>query len=110
MLCECQEDAIRLGTMIEEALSDNVTVIILEEYCELLYQWHGSSEVSSLIRSLDDIMVNITECIKRDLCKVRREVVFLPFKASLWDSFDSVWRKEVSDENCVRQQSASVSS
>lgn len=100
MLCECQEDAIRLGTMIEEAVSDNVTVKILEEYCELLYQWHGSSEVSSLITSLDDIIVNITECIKRDLCKVSREVVFLPFKASMWDSFDSVWRKEVSAENC----------
>ena len=32
--------------------------------------------------------------------KVRSEIVFLPFKASLWDSFDSVWRAAVNDEKC----------
>lgn len=31
---------------------------------------------------------------------VTREVVFLPYKASMWDSFESVWREAFQDEKC----------
>lgn len=113
MLCECQEDAIRLGTMIEEALSDNVTVAVLEKYCEFMYQSHEcindaanngtnleSNAISVMNSSLDEMLFSISECTRKDLMKVRSEIVFLPFKASLWDSFDSVWRAAVNDEKC----------
>lgn len=32
--------------------------------------------------------------------KGRREVVFLPYKASLWDALESVWRSAIADKNC----------
>lgn len=32
--------------------------------------------------------------------RVRREVVFLPYKASMWDSLESVWRAAEADPDC----------
>ena len=33
--------------------------------------------------------------------KVRKEVVFLPYKASMWDSLESVWKAAEEDPDCV---------
>ena len=32
--------------------------------------------------------------------ETRFKVVFLPYKASMWDSLESVWKAAAADENC----------
>ena len=42
LLGQCQDGTIQLGNIIEEAEGENfVTIPILEEYCELVYQFYN---------------------------------------------------------------------
>lgn len=45
------------------------------------------------------IWKELRECIENEI-KVKREVVFLPYKASMWDSLESVWMAARDDEEC----------
>lgn len=38
--------------------------------------------------------------IKYDMPEDRKEIVFLPYKASMWDSLESVWRVAEKDPDC----------
>jgi len=128
LLADCQEGAISLGNLIEKTEGKDTAVIpLLEEYCELLYQIHeelsgreyalknlpqaetfqeGDGQ-SVLIpkgqadkggKQLRRLFVSITNSIHQ--IKVRREVVFLPYKASMWDSLESVWKAADEDPDC----------
>lgn len=52
-------------------------------------------EASSL---LQDILGSVTESIQKE--RGYRLMVFLPYKASMWDSLESVWMAADADENC----------
>ena len=41
-----------------------------------------------------------TESGEAETGKKRKEVVFLPYKASMWDSLESVWKTAVADPEC----------
>ena len=96
LLADCQESAISLGSMIEESEGEGfVTVHLLEDYCELLYK--VSTEAAGDVKfRLDACMKAIEQSIKNDI-PVRREVVFMPYKADMWDSLESVWRRYDAD-------------
>ncbi|MCD8000746.1 MAG: hypothetical protein LUH21_26370 [Clostridiales bacterium] len=49
--------------------------------------------------SLNRELLKAEESVERDI-PVRIEAVFLPYKASMWDSLESVWRAAEEDENC----------
>lgn len=97
LLADCQDAAIQVGNSIEEAEGEGTqAVAILEEYCEKLYQL--------VVGNITDVRI-LKDCINRALkevnqISVRREVVFLPYKASMWDSLESVWMAARDDENC----------
>ena len=98
LLQECQEGAIALGNMIEQAEGEGfITVSILEEYCESVYQIHDTFSNGEKISAnkaykiLNQLLVRISNSVRNDI-KVKKEVVFLPYKASMWDSLESVWR------------------
>ncbi len=106
LLEQCQEDAIKLGTMIENTEGEGfVTISILEEYCELTYQIHEEIAQSKVLSSnkayknLEKLLILIESSVKNDI-KVRREAVFLPYKASMWDSLESVWKAAEDDPDC----------
>ncbi|MCI8672364.1 MAG: hypothetical protein HFI89_02555 [Lachnospiraceae bacterium] len=122
LLGQCQDSAIELGNMIEQAEGEGaVTVPFLEEYCELLYQiheeiWQRSDEMSHqhispaaskqkldtgrLHKALKKQLTQIENSIKNDI-SVQTEAVFLPYKASMWDSLESVWQAAAEDPNCT---------
>lgn len=52
-----------------------------------------------LQESLDLKLRNIENSVKNDI-KVRKIVVFLPYKASMWDSLESVWKAADEDPDC----------
>lgn len=106
ILEECQNGAISLGTMIEQSEGEGfVTVGMLEEYCELIYRMHeelakGNKEnVNQYEQDLQSLMKRIENSIRNDI-KVRKEVVFLPYKAFMWDSLESVWKAAAEDPDC----------
>ncbi|MCM1244674.1 MAG: LicD family protein [Roseburia sp.] len=108
ILGECQNAAIQLGTMIEEAQGEgHATVGILEQYCETIFRLHqmlsgeeavGTDEgITACVGELQAFEGRLAESIKNDI-KERKEVVFVPYKTSLWGAMESVWKAAMEDE------------
>lgn len=91
ILMDCQTLAIRLGEKIEASVPDCDNMIHkLEEYCEEIYgcaKWQGSLEEKV------EILNQKMEWVKEEIEKIRGTYVmlFLPYKASMWDSLESIW-------------------
>ncbi len=104
LLADCQDTAIQLGNLIEESEGEGfVTVSFLEEYCEALYEAATSlSEESNghkVQKQLDKKIIKAENSAKNDI-KVKLEIVFMPYKASMWDSLESVWKAADEDPDC----------
>ncbi len=106
LLEQCQDIAIRMGGLIETTEGEEVrTISLLEDYCELVYQIHEEipgkqiKNADKLYKSLRKSLIQIKNSVKNDI-KVRTEIVFLPYKASMWDSLESIWKAAEEDPDC----------
>lgn len=104
-LAQCQETAILLGTYLETQGEEEISLVhMLEDYCENIYQMSQSLQDESACRKISKKiqkqLVQVENGIKFQLPPDRREVVFLPYKASMWDSLESVYLAAKEDENC----------
>lgn len=104
-LMQCQESAIMLGTAIETYGEEYTPLVrILEDYCENLYQMNEnlSDEVlrRKTAKKIQKQLTSLQNGIKYDLPEDKKEVVFLPYKASMWDSLESVWKAADADPDC----------
>ena len=104
VLSDCQNTAIQIGNVIEESEGEGfITVSYLEKYCEEIYniaQNLSSEEVGSKIqKSLDKTIMSAESSVKNDI-KVKLEVVFCPYNASMWDSLESIWKAANDDPDC----------
>lgn len=106
LLEDCQDAAISLGTLIEDTEGEgHPTVTLLEEYCELVYAVHEEltgdrvTSANKIYKSLKQKMVKVFNSFQHDI-KIRVEAVFLPYKASMWDSLESVWEAADADPDC----------
>jgi hypothetical protein len=105
LLVSCQQSAIQVGERIEYFEEEGtITVSLLEEYCELVYQLSLALEdakrakkITKLLRSL---LQKISNSITYDIPVSKKEVIFLPYKASMWDSLESVWKAAYEDSSC----------
>lgn len=105
MLSECQEFAIQMGNIIEKLEGEeHVTVFYVQEYCETLFRVFealGSDDVDAnkSYKLLNRQLIKIENSVKNDIA-VRREIVFFPYKASMWDSLESVYLAAKEDPDC----------
>jgi len=106
LLKDCQDGAISLGNLIEKSEGEDfVTIPVLEEYCELVYQIYESLAEGQMLnanktyKTLRSSLMKIENSVKIDI-KARIEAVFLPYKASMWDSLESVWKAADEDPDC----------
>lgn len=106
LLEDCQQGAVSLGEMLESFEGEDCPVIpFLEKYCELVYQIYESLaagedlNAEKVYKRLHTFLLKIENSIKNDI-NVRREVVFLPYKASMWDSLESIWMAAEEDPEC----------
>jgi len=124
ILTMCQQAAISVGTSIEESEGEGThAVTLLENYCELLYETHvklqenmgdnsetdsqnvigngiiSSHDIGTIVSVLNAKIDEAIYSIDNDI-KERKEVVFLPYKSSMWDSLESVWMECMEDETC----------
>lgn len=100
-----QESAISLGESIENTEGEgHVTVSYIEEYCELLYcvyedlNKYKYSE-NKTYKALRKQLIKIENSVKNDII-VRKEIVFFPYKASMWDSLESIYLTAKDDPDC----------
>ena len=105
LLCDCQSIAILMGELIESFEGEGTqTVSSLEEYHEDLYS--VSCAVGEKTSKLNDTknlrkkIIAVETNIKTELKPNKIEVVFFPYKASMWDSFESVWFAAKDDPQC----------
>lgn len=104
VLEDCQEAAIKVGTEIENSEGEGtITVTLLENLCEMIYQCSiasGQNAVYGLCREMRQALCKIKESIKKDIPERRMKTVFMPYKAAMWDSLESVWKAADEDEEC----------
>lgn len=80
-----------------------------EDYNSILQQVFSNMEIlriklineESVINEGKSVCLGLSELYKEiQKEKVKLEIVFLPYKASMWDSMESVWRAAASDDRC----------
>lgn len=109
LLSVCQESGNVIGTIIEE--DDNPTykdglIGVIEEYCESAYHIYCEIENNKsqyfikAIKSFDKKLKELKDKIEKNII-IRKEVVFVPYNASMWDSMESVWEAANKDPNWV---------
>lgn len=106
LLEQCQDGAIQIGELIESAEGENFpTIGMLENYCEQIYQIYEmirqqqTTHISKVFKNLRKELIRVENSVKNDI-GVRKSVVFLPYKASMWDSLESVWKAADADPDC----------
>lgn len=103
-LSQCQDVAISIGNNIELRFPDKTDVIsLLEGYCEDLYQLNMNmadvNQRAKTCKRINKALLNILNRIKYEIPEDKKEIVFLPYKVSMWDSFESLWKKLKDDDN-----------
>lgn len=125
ILGNCQDGALQIGSLIETVEGEACAVIPkLEVYCELVFQvyeglgetWEtgqnaeekwsieterstGEIEADRIYTDLQGQLSEISQSVRDDIPE-RLEILFLPYKASMWDSLESIWKAAYTDENC----------
>ena len=104
ILTECQESMIKIDEIIENSEDQNISFVHdMEEYCENVYLLSQNYQCKNVwYRHLD----NLLQSFQNVLCgiitlKVKIEIVFFPYKASMWDSLESIWMAAQKDPECV---------
>ena len=105
LLVNCQQNAIQIGERIEFFEGEGTTAVsLLEEYCELIYQLSlvldDSRNARKFTKLLQGLLQRIRNSIIYDIPDSKKEIVFFPYKASMWDSLESVWRAACDDPEC----------
>jgi CDP-glycerol glycerophosphotransferase (TagB/SpsB family) len=96
LLADCQQAAVHIANVIEEKVDPQHDCIkCLEEYAELIYRAgniiHDDQQYFLLIEAAHKQLLLVKEQIRYRIEKTF-EIVFLPYKASMWDCFDSIYR------------------
>lgn len=111
LLEECQQGAIQLGSLVEQSEGESSPVVaLLEKYCEAVF-WayeqladgqepvQGPPNAGKIYKMLNKLYLQIASSLKNDI-PIRYEIAFFPYKASMWDSLESIWAAADADENC----------
>lgn len=106
LLADCQEVMVSIGNAIETFEGEgHITVSYAEQYCDTLAQIFEEINTQTHInenkiyKNLNKSVIRVENSIKNDI-RVKREAVFLPYKASMWDSLESVYLAAKEDPDC----------
>lgn len=118
LLTKCQETAILLGESLEDKYIKNEhaspsdrkaaeeAVHTLESFCEAIFQLangiangEDDTKIKKINRSAEKQLSTVSRMLTYEISDDRKEIVFLPYKAAMWDSLESLWKKADEDEN-----------
>lgn len=105
LLAECQQLALDMGTVLETYGNNSEKLVrILEDYCECLYQisisQNNIEQCKKLAKKIRKQLIQVYNGIWFEIPEDKKEIVFLPYKASMWDSLESVWKAASKDDRC----------
>lgn len=98
LLADVQDAAVAIGEKIETAEPSAKLIGLLEAYCELLWkmtQEEGVEEKLVLLEEAWGILGEVREGVSE--LPARMAIVFMPYKASMWDCMESVWKAACED-------------
>ncbi len=101
----CQEAAISLGNYLEIEGETYIEIIgMLEEYCEYIYQLLKvkTDKITGpiLIKKYTNLQV-LKATLEKKMPASKKIIVFFPYKASMWDSMESIWKAAIQDDTCI---------
>lgn len=103
LLSDCQNTALQIAGIIENSEGEKfITISFIGEYCKSLYEVavnimsFDGGDARALI---DEKLNSVKKSAEIDI-KVKFEMVFMPYKASMWDSLESVWKAADKDPDC----------
>lgn len=102
ILSDEQSVAISIGNRIEELEGEGTKAVgILEQYCELLWQIAQETDQESRKQGVEQLLALIMQenAAVTDIHETI-DVVFLPYKASMWDCMETVWKAAQEDPDC----------
>lgn len=104
-LIECQQMAIHMGNYLEaQGGTGGEIVTILEDYCETVYQQsialHDENKLEEFVKTIQGQLNYLSEFVQHELPDDKKEIVFFPYKASMWDSMESIWQAAEDDLDC----------
>jgi len=102
LLADCGDVAAQIGDYITQLDGEDVkTVKLLKEYADILNRINNESDDGyNLIKQLKKQTAVIVNSVKNDIKTDKLEVVFFPYKASMWDSLESIWLAAKNDPQC----------
>jgi len=104
LLEQGQQAAISMGETIEKFEGDGTEAVsALEVFCDHMYELSetaasGETAVSKERKTFDRLLLNIENGIRH--LPVTYEIVFFPYKASMWDCMESIYLVAVKDSDC----------
>ena len=105
MLAQCQETALALGSFLEtygESTQDIIS--LLEVYCEYLYRMNielcNVSERKNIANEIALTLQKTKGLITEVLPDDKKRIAFFVYKASMWDSMESIWEAAYADDRC----------
>jgi len=104
LLRQCQDTALKIGTSLESMGNQYAYLVsLLEDYCENIYLINENlpdeNICCKLSKKIRKQLIDFQRQIKCEIPDDRKEVVFLPYKASMWDSLESAWKAADKDDN-----------
>ncbi len=105
LLVQCQELAGCIGSDVQTRGEKGARIgTILEAYCRNLYllalNLPDQEQRGQLQKKISVQLSEIEKIILSGLPGLKKEIVFLPYKASMWDSLESIWKAASEDEDC----------
>lgn len=102
ILSDCQDFAIQIGEAIDKIEGEGTAAVAhLEHYCESIYRISIHYKTVSPYKAYKSLETDLKKAeLAIEHLTEKIEAVFLPYKASMWDSLESVWQTADADPNC----------
>ena len=103
ILTQCQEGAMKVGSTIEQSEGEDSTAVhLLENYCEEVFEVScNPGDEFKLRKKIGKLSARITQAMEEiEQLPTQKVALFFPYKASMWDSLESVWMAAREDPDC----------
>lgn len=103
-LTNCQEYMIQIDEIVEHSEGENLSFIHdMELYCENVYLLsqndNDNDQGNQYWKQMTESFAAVLDGI--ETVQVKKEIVFFPYKASMWDSLESIWMAAEHDPECM---------